>query len=133
MRRVRATLGLCLLMAAARVLTPAAASASADDSGAPAASTDSSASAPSWQPQLGLSAYNGVECASTRLCLALDSIAPARRSSGEILASTDPAGGQLAWQTDGADRVGDITAISCLPETTTCVAVDNAGNVLTSG
>jgi hypothetical protein len=89
-------------------------------------STNPSASPPSWQPQIGRGEPGPLDCTSTAMCVAFAG------APGQFLASTDPTGGQSAWRPDGTDPSGRATAISCVPDTTICVAVDSAGNVLTS-
>jgi hypothetical protein len=62
-------------------------------------------------------------CPNGSLCIAADSL------SGQIAASTDPAGGAGSW-TPVFQHAG-VTGVSCA-STTMCVAVDSAGNVITS-
>jgi hypothetical protein len=71
---------------------------------------------------------NAVSCPSVSLCVAGD-------SAGNILTSTDPAGGASAWtkaRVARPDPIGNsLTAISC-PSVSLCVAGDGNGNILTS-
>jgi hypothetical protein len=79
----------------------------------------------------------GVSCPSTSLCVAVD-------AAGNVLASTNPAGGSTAWTITHADTNrsygcggGGLTCqpplvgVSC-PSTALCAAVDFSGNVLTT-
>ncbi len=79
--------------------------------------------------------FTAVSCASTTLCVAVDDTA------GEAFVSTHPMAGATAWKRtvlepfdtnlhNPADGVA-INAISC-PTASLCVAVDSAGQVLTS-
>jgi hypothetical protein len=74
---------------------------------------------------------NGVSCPSISLCVAID-------SAGKVLTSTNPTGGASAWTITGVDLspegymgANDIYAVSCASPSL-CIAVDDAGNVLTS-
>jgi len=67
---------------------------------------------------------DSIACPSTALCVAVD-------RAGQVLWSTDPAGGPRAWAAADVDRAIEMTSVSC-PSTTLCVAVDAAGNVITS-
>jgi hypothetical protein len=73
-------------------------------------------------------AITGVSCPSTGLCIAVDSV-------GDVLASTDPAGGARTWDKTyaGENSTGaeHFTGVSC-PSAKLCVAVDDAGDVVTS-
>lgn len=79
----------------------------------------------------------GVSCPSTALCVAVD-------AAGNALVSSNPTGGTTAWTTTHVDEntsyrctgIGltcqpPLVGISC-PSTTLCVAVDFAGNLLTT-
>jgi hypothetical protein len=79
----------------------------------------------------------GVSCPSASLCVAVD-------AAGNVLASTNPAGGSAAWtithadanRTYGCSEGGlacqpPLVGISC-PSTALCAAVDFSGNVLTT-
>ena len=66
----------------------------------------------------------GVDCVSTLLCAA-------GNLTGNILTSTDPAGGGATWSEANAGGSVQITGVSC-PTAIRCVAVDNNGDVLTS-
>jgi hypothetical protein len=96
---------------------------------APAAHAASPTSSPGpllWTAPGGVDTQpiDSIACPSTALCVAVD-------HGGQVLWSTDPAGGPREW--DGADVDGtlEITSISC-PSTSLCVAVDGAGDVITS-
>ncbi|HWF56410.1 MAG TPA: hypothetical protein VG223_17355 [Solirubrobacteraceae bacterium] len=67
---------------------------------------------------------DSITCPSTVLCVAVD-------RGGQVLWSTDPAGGPGAWHAADVDGGNEMTSVSC-PSTTLCVAVDGAGNVVTS-
>lgn len=120
-----ARLGLGLLIAAAvaalALATPATPAAHA------AATTPPNSPGPLlWTAPGGVNfdPINSIACPSTSLCVAID-------RGGDVDWSTDPAGGQRAWQEAAVDPGNDITGISC-PSTTLCVAVDGAGDVITS-
>ena len=66
----------------------------------------------------------GVSCPSTSLCVAVD-------DAGDVLTSTDPAGGAGAWTVTDVDGSHALSGVSC-PSTSLCVAVDSAGDVLSS-
>ena len=79
----------------------------------------------------------GVSCPSTSLCVAVD-------AAGNVLSSTNPAGGSTAWTITHADTNRSygcgggglacqppLVGISC-PSTALCVAVDFSGNLLTT-
>jgi hypothetical protein len=51
--------------------------------------------------------------------------------TGNVLTSTDPAGGGATWSQANAGGSVQITGVSC-PTANRCVAVDNNGDVLTS-
>lgn len=100
-------------------------------------STDPRGGASSWQPQFQPfdppEGPTGVSCSSATFCVAFETTARyALTTHDELYVSTDPAGGQSAWRFDGRDPAGEVTSISCQPATTTCVAVDDRGHVLTS-
>ena len=67
---------------------------------------------------------DSIACPSTTLCVAVD-------RGGDVLWSTDPAGGPSAWELADVDGSNEMTVVSC-PSTTLCVAVDGAGNMITS-
>jgi hypothetical protein len=73
----------------------------------------------------------GISCPSSQLCVAVD-------TAGNAITSSDPPGGASDWSSTPIDP--DVTTsqsqaapvgISC-PAVSLCVAIDNAGNVLTS-
>jgi hypothetical protein len=69
----------------------------------------------------GLSA---VSCPAASLCAAVD-------SAGNVLTSTDPAGGPSAWHPADIDGTERLKAISC-PSSHLCVAIDGHGRVFSS-
>jgi hypothetical protein len=72
--------------------------------------------------------YDGMleslSCPTTSLCVAGD-------AAGDILTSTDPAGGAGSWNTAHVDASNGIWGLSC-ESSTLCVAADSDGNILTS-
>jgi hypothetical protein len=66
----------------------------------------------------------GVSCPSSTLCVAVG-------AHGQVLVSSDPAGGAGAWRQSEVDEGHALLGVSC-PSTELCVAVDSAGDVLTS-
>lgn len=79
--------------------------------------------------------YVEVACASAHLCTAIVLARLCHESECEhyvqINASTDPAGGPGKWSFSGSN-IGNTTGIACQLDTTTCVAVDDHGAVVTS-
>jgi hypothetical protein len=67
---------------------------------------------------------DSIACPSVTLCVAVD-------RGGDVLWSTDPAGGPGRWAAADVDGRLELTSVSC-PTTTLCVAVDAAGNVVVS-
>jgi len=67
---------------------------------------------------------DSIACPSAALCVAVD-------RGGDVLWSTDPAGGPRTWAAADVDGSDEMTSVSC-PTTALCVAVDGAGNVVTS-
>jgi hypothetical protein len=69
---------------------------------------------------------NGIACASTSLCVAVD-------DSGHILSATDPAEGSAAWKKilPAASEGHSLGAVSC-PSTSLCVVADSNGTILTA-
>jgi hypothetical protein len=72
-----------------------------------------------------------ISCPSGSLCVAVD-------DAGNLLTSTDPAGGARAWAVVHVDDASNwsadtqgLSSVSC-PTVSLCVAVDAAGNVVTS-
>ena len=65
-----------------------------------------------------------ISCASTSLCVAVD-------GAGDVLSSSNPAGGSGAWTMINVDGTTPFRGVSC-PSLSLCVAVDAAGNVVTS-
>jgi hypothetical protein len=77
---------------------------------------------------------SGVSCASISLCVAFDAEdveGPQGEGPGDVITSTDPAGGASAWKLSHVDPHRTIKSVSC-PSMSLCVASDNAGNILTS-
>jgi hypothetical protein len=70
------------------------------------------------------SPIDSIACPTTRLCVAVD-------RAGNVLWSTNPAGGSRTWHAANIDGRTELTGIAC-PSTGLCVAVDGAGNVATS-
>jgi hypothetical protein len=68
----------------------------------------------------------GIACPSVNLCVAVD-------KRGNLITSTDPAGGSQAWTVTPVDTgpLPEILGISC-PTTTLCIAVTASGWVLSS-
>jgi hypothetical protein len=84
-----------------------------------------SAAASNWTlRQLPPTPLEGVSCASTLLCAA-------GNMTGNILTSTDPAGGAGTWRRANTGGSVQVTGASC-PTALRCLAVDNNGNILTS-
>ena len=76
-------------------------------------------------PYTTVGSIYAMSCASASLCVAGD-------DGGNVMASTNPAGGAAAWTTPtNIDGLHKITAVSC-PSISLCVAVDNVGSVLAS-
>jgi hypothetical protein len=67
---------------------------------------------------------NAVSCPSSSLCVLAD-------NAGNIVTSTNPAGGSGTWTSTHIDGTTPLTGVSC-PTTAWCVAVDNGGNVFVS-
>ena len=66
-----------------------------------------------------------VACPSASLCVATDD------NGGNILSSTNPAGGAATWSTANVDGTQALAAVGCATSSF-CVASDFAGDVLTS-
>ncbi len=91
-----------------------------DPSGGVVASSNPTASAPSWRTSATLGApLTGVSCASAALCVAV-------ASNGTAYTSLEPAR-EGTWL--GTPISGHVTGVSC-PSTSLCVAVDAAGEAL---
>jgi hypothetical protein len=94
-------------------------------------SADPTGGLSSWtqqEPELagrGLAFESSLLCPSTSLCIAIS-------PSASLDISTDPTGGPDAWTTGGIPEGGSTTGLSCHPQTTYCVAVDNHGGIATS-
>ena len=72
----------------------------------------------------GQGVVSAFSCASSSLCAGGD-------DAGRLFASSDPAVASR-WTGRRVDAKRSITAISCAPATTLCVAVDAAGNAITT-
>jgi hypothetical protein len=64
-----------------------------------------------------------VSCPSRSLCVAID--------GGNVITSSNPAGGAAAWAMANVDSSNDVQGVSC-PTINLCVAVDHFSNVVTS-
>jgi hypothetical protein len=117
-----------------------------DHAGDVVTSTDPGAASPTWTvshvDSNTVGAYTAdsllaVDCPTTSLCVATDAV-------GDVVTSTDPAGGPTAWTVshidnnasyecakEGACDPPEIWAISCA-SATSCVALDDDGGVLSS-
>lgn len=78
-----------------------------------------------------LNPLSSVSCPSVSLCVAVDNV-------GQVVTSTDPAGGSSSWTAALIDRLGvvedfgsGVAGVSC-PSVSLCVAVEGNGDVLTS-
>jgi hypothetical protein len=107
------TTGLCVAVTGGR-----------NDSGEVWTSTDPASG--SWQvAELGEELdLRGVSCASPTLCVAVG-------FHGEVVVSSNPAGGAAAWASVGAPGgPGSLQGVTCLPGL--CVTGNTGGNILTS-
>jgi hypothetical protein len=106
----------------------------ADNRGYVLTSTDPTGGAGAWAASQVSTSLDEpgmfVSCASDQLCVAV--------YGGLVLTSTDPAGGSAAWssaqvepQDPRTDQVTPMTGLAC-PSASLCIAIDDAGNVLTS-
>src|SRR5262245_17400682 len=67
----------------------------------------------------------GVSCVSTSLCVAVD-------NKGQVLSSTNPAGGVGTWKVvDVTEEKSGFASVSC-PSASLCVAIDGSGNVFST-
>ena len=106
------------------------------DRGSLATSTDPTDGRSAWSVAEvdGTNALDGVSCPSVSLCVAVD-------RAGDVVTSTNPTGGASAWTVTHVDSgssspafgqsFGWLDGISC-PSVSLCVAVDQAGNAVTS-
>jgi hypothetical protein len=100
-------------------------------------STDPAGGASAWSfAQVGGAYKPGEPCGSVPLCLRgiscpSNTMCVAVGEHGQMLVSTDPAGGAGAWRQSEVDEGHTLFGVSC-PSTELCVAVDSAGDVLTS-
>jgi hypothetical protein len=74
---------------------------------------------------------NSISCPTAQFCAAVD-------SDGDVITSTNPAGGGASWSAAYVDDTltsdgssSQLTGISC-PTKSLCVAVDSAGNIISS-
>jgi hypothetical protein len=103
-----------------------------DDQGDVLTSTTPAGGAPAWKPAtITGQPLTAISCTAAPLCVATD-------GAGDVFTSKDPAGGASAWKqatVTGSGGGGDVpptfTAISCTTGPL-CVAVDSAGDVITS-
>ena len=119
-RAVRGAIGLfcaALLGAATALVGPAALAAGSPLTWAPPVQVDHQA------PFRNHTQMDGVSCPGGGLCVAVD-------QSGDVVTSTDPAGGAAAWTETEVDSY-QLDGVSC-PSIGFCVAVDGAGDVVTS-
>jgi len=77
------------------------------------------------QPGLGDFVTPRLSCPSSGVCVAMD-------ASGNVVTSSNPAGGATAWTLTnaGVDAFNYVSGVSC-PSSGLCVAVDRSGNVVT--
>lgn len=68
--------------------------------------------------------FTRLSCPSAGLCVGVDDL-------GDVVSSTDPAGGTSAWIPASVDAGTALIGLSC-PSASLCVAVDSLGRVLTS-
>ena len=99
--------------------------------GGVAVSDDPSGPESSWTRVFMGPHFDQLSCASQALCVAV-------ARNGDVLSSSDPAGGARTWRiahvarpSDKASDVGAFDGVSC-PAVALCVAVDGAGDVITS-
>jgi hypothetical protein len=90
------------------------------------ASSDPAAATPSWHLESVDAGrqLNGVSCAGSSLCVAVD-------DAGDALTTLDPGAAEPEWHRSTIDAGRALTAIAC-PSASFCVAIDDAGAVLTS-
>ena len=87
------------------------------------ASTSPGGQASSWRAIPAGFDTDWLSCPLTTLCLA-------NQADASPFVSSDPLGGASSWRFSDVDHAGTLTAVSC-PSATECVAVDDAGNVVT--
>jgi hypothetical protein len=89
-------------------------------------STNPLGGASTWRrttiPTAGYNSLQVISCPSVSLCVAAD-------NAGNLITSTRPAGGLIAWRL--SHLANSILVVSC-PSVSFCAAVDKAGDVLTS-
>lgn len=101
------------------------------DRGGLYASTNPAGAAPGWAYEgapFGEAELGGVDCSSVTMCTAF--AGSIGSSDGALITSTAPA--SQSWTVTAKDPTAAVTGMSCQPNTTTCLAVDDAGQVLTS-
>jgi len=71
--------------------------------------------------------FNDISCASASLCVGVEN------GQGHLSVSTEPTGGASKWHVMVVGGYLDsLSSVSCVPNTTTCVATDYEGNVISS-
>jgi Tol biopolymer transport system component len=92
-----------------------------------ASSASPTGGATAWSLSKVVPSFGGpMACAGASLCVAVTA------TGSSVATSTNPAGGASAWTTPTViDAAHTIAGVSC-PSSSLCVAVDNAGDVLTS-
>ena len=71
--------------------------------------------------------FNDISCASASLCVGVEN------GQGHLSVSTEPTGGASKWHViDVGGYLDSLSSVSCVPNTTTCVAADYEGNVISS-
>src|SRR5207244_1053640 len=86
--------------------------------------TNPTGGASAWKvtPVDGTNTLNGVSCASTSLCVAVD-------DPGNAVTSTNPTGGASAGDATNVDSPNRLNGVSCATPSL-CVAVDDLGNAV---
>jgi hypothetical protein len=105
-----------------------------DEAGNAAVSTNPEGASPTWVVSHidddvtstgAQAALDDVSCPSVALCVAVD-------SAGDVLTSTNPAGGPAAWTTSAVAGGTDLSAVSC-PSTSLCLAVGGSTMLVSRG
>lgn len=89
---------------------------------------------PRWHREMATDAdshLREVACASAQLCIGIYRLSHEGETVSAIYASTDPAASAPKWSYSSS-TLGNPTGLACQPQTTTCMAVDDAGEVLAS-
>ena len=76
------------------------------------------------QPSFEGTSLSSVSCPGSGLCVAVD-------NSGNVVTSSNPTGGPVAWTVTKVDASNSLFGVSC-PSSGFCAVVDNDGNVVTS-